>query len=141
MSKLFNYCEKLFKHFDELFKLLVKFLAFLKASKTQQTSVWTTQPRVLKQILDRAYLLNWIYENVINKKHHIFIEILPDFGIYILPISVEAIPWGTRAVLSQLVTLLTYLIINIWGKKMEKERKELGWVKDFKVENRDKKLC
>ena len=24
---------------------------------------------------------------------------------------------------------------------MEKEREELGWIKDFKVENRDKKFC
>ena len=71
--------------------------------------------------------------------------------LYILPISVEAIPWATRAVLSQLVTLVSYvkclnsdLIINIWKKKkteIEKETKEVGWMKDFKVESRDKKLC
>ena len=25
--------------------------------------------------------------------------------------------------------------------EMEKEREELGWIKDFKVESRDKKIC
>ena len=48
----------------------------LKASKTKRTSVWTTWSRVLKQILSQPFLLNWIFENVINKKQHIFIEIL-----------------------------------------------------------------
>ena len=73
------------------------------------------------------------------------------FVIYILPTAVEAVPWGTRAVLSQLVTLVTYvkylnsdLIINIWKKKkteMEKKREELGWMKDFKEEGRNKNIC
>ena len=65
------------------------------------------------------------------------------FGIYFLPISVEAIPWGTGEVSSELVTLVTYvkylnsdLIINIWEKKkkMERNREELG-------QSRDMKLC
>ena len=55
----------------------------------------------------------------------------------------------TRADSLQLVSLVTYvkylnsdLIINIWRKKeMEKEREELDWMKDFKVERRDLKLC
>ena len=71
------------------------------------------------------------------------------FIIYILPITVEAIPWHTRADSLQLVSLVTYvkylnsdLIINIWRKtEMEKEREELDWMKDFKVERRDLKLC
>ena len=71
------------------------------------------------------------------------------FIIYILPITVEVIPWHTRADSLQLVSLVTYvkylnsdLIINIWRKKeMEKEREELDWMKDFKVERRDLKLC
>ena len=58
--------------------------------------------------------------------------------IYLLPIAVEAIPWGTRAASSQLVTLVTYvkylnsdLIINIWKKniEMEREEKEIVWIK------------
>ena len=55
----------------------------------------------------------------------------------------------TRADSLQLVSLVTYvkylnsdLIINIWRKKeMEKEREGLDWMKDFKVERRDLKLC
>ena len=57
------------------------------------------------------------------------------FVIYILSVAVGAIPWGARAVSSNLVTSVTYvkylnsdLIINIWEKKikMERNREELG---------------
>ena len=66
------------------------------------------------------------------------------FVIYILLIAVKAVLWGTRAVLSQLAPYAKYLnselIINIWKKaEMEKER-ELGWMKDSKVEGRDKNI-
>ena len=72
------------------------------------------------------------------------------FVIHILPIGVEAFPWGTRTFSSQLITTVTdvkylnfALIINIWKKKteMEQEREEVGWMKDYKVEKRDMKLC
>ena len=70
--------------------------------------------------------------------------------IYLLPIAVEAIPWGTRAASSQLVTLVTYvkylnsdLIINIWKKKHRngERRKRNSLNKGFKAESRDVKLC
>ena len=61
------------------------------------------------------------------------------FVIHLLPITVEAILWDTRAVSSKLVALVTYikdlnsdLIIDIWKKKkkkMEKQGEELGWIK------------
>ena len=51
------------------------------------------------------------------------------FIIYILPITVVAIPWDTRADSFQLVTLVTYvkylnsdLIINISNKTKEKQK-------------------
>ena len=71
------------------------------------------------------------------------------YKIYISPIAVEAILWGPRAVSSILVLLVTYvkylnphLTFNIWkNTEIEKEREELGWGKDFKLESRDMKLC
>ena len=54
------------------------------------------------------------------------------FIIYILPITVEAIPWSTRTVASLLVTLAIYvkylnfdLIINIEKKEMLREKKDM----------------
>ena len=71
------------------------------------------------------------------------------FIFYIFPKTAEVIPWDTRAVSFQLVTLVTYVkslnsdLIIIWKKKteIEKEWEKLGWIKDFKVESRDIKLC
>ena len=73
------------------------------------------------------------------------------FVIYLLPITVEAILWDTRAVSSKLVALVTYikdlnsdLTIDIWKKKKEKNgetRRRIRLNKGFKVESRDMKLC
>ena len=71
------------------------------------------------------------FENMVNKKRHTFIHITWLFIIYILPITVEAILYDTRAVSFQLVTLVTYvkylnsdLIINIWKKKNRNGKRE-----------------
>ena len=80
MAKIFNHSDKLFKHFAEIFKLSFKLLVFS----------WTL-PRVLKQILGWEFCrieflkICSVKSTIYSLKYNLFV-------IYILPITVEAIP-------------------------------------------------
>ena len=81
-------------------------------------------------------------------KHNLIVCKLHFRLVSIVSVPVEADSWDTRAVPSQLVTLVTYvkylnsdLIINIWQKSSHGERKKRIMFNEFKEERRDIKLC
>ena len=95
---------------------------FIKASKAQSSvwkawasifntreSYWKALPHVLKQMLGQVFcqqefLLIWsVKSTVYSPESNLIILLL----IYILPITVEAIPWDTVPSAYQLATLVT----------------------------------
>ena len=124
----------------------------LKTSKAKWTTNWKTRLRVLKKILGRVFyqrefLKIWGAKiTIYSLKYNLIVSNLRFRLASLASIPVKTIPWSTRAVSFQLVALVTYtnylnsdLVIDIWKKEAEreKEREDLGWMKDFKVEIRD----
>ena len=114
----------------ELFKLSVKLLVFSSGFQSSVGKCLKNSGACFEVNIRLSLLPKRIFENQVRQKiPYIHWTITWLFVIYILPITVEAIPWGIRAVSSQLITLATYvkylnsdLTISI-GRKKQKWRK------------------
>ena len=97
---------EIFEHLTELFKLSAKLLIFSKGFKSSAKWFKTNTQQS-------------VFSNKFMKIKNL------SFSVYILPTTLEAIPWGTTPSTSQLVTLVTYVkYLRLNDSYLKKKKKE-----------------